>query len=79
MAASTDALRKVFARIDERLEADIARVQEFVRQPSISAEGRGIRESAELLHGYFTTLGCDPVEIVGFGPRDGAGPPAEPS
>jgi acetylornithine deacetylase/succinyl-diaminopimelate desuccinylase-like protein len=64
MVADTTVQKDVFARIDERLEADIARVQDFVRQPSISAEGRGIRECAELLHGYFTALGCDPVEIV---------------
>ena len=38
--------QQVFARIDERLEDDILRLQEFVRQPSISAENRGIRECA---------------------------------
>ena len=36
--------QQVIARIDERLEDDILRLQEFVRQPSISAENRGIRE-----------------------------------
>ncbi len=61
------AQRAVFARIDERLEADIGRVQEFVRQPSISAEDLGIRECAALLREYFTAIGCDPAEIVETG------------
>ena len=56
--------RLVFARIDERLEADILRLQTFVRQPSISAEGFGIRECAELLRGYLAAIGCDPAEVV---------------
>ncbi|MCC2629729.1 MAG: hypothetical protein K0S14_3379 [Thermomicrobiales bacterium] len=56
--------RRVFARIDERLEADILRLQTFVRQPSISAEGFGIRECAELLRGYLAAIGCDPAEVV---------------
>lgn len=61
------AQRAVFARIDERLEADIGRVQEFVRQPSISAENHGIRECAALLREYLAALGCDPAEIVETG------------
>jgi acetylornithine deacetylase/succinyl-diaminopimelate desuccinylase-like protein len=61
------AQRAVFARIDVRLEADIERVQEFVRQPSISAEDRGIRECAALLRDYLAALGCDPAEIVETG------------
>ena len=56
--------QQVFARIDERLEDDILRLQEFVRQPSISAENRGIRECAELLRGYLAAIGCTPAEIV---------------
>jgi acetylornithine deacetylase/succinyl-diaminopimelate desuccinylase-like protein len=59
--------REVFARIDERLEADILRLQTFVQQPSISAEGFGIRECAELLRGYLAALGCDPAEVVETG------------
>jgi acetylornithine deacetylase/succinyl-diaminopimelate desuccinylase-like protein len=54
----------VFARIDERLEDDILRLQAFVRQPSISAENRGIRECAALLRDYLAALGCEQAEIV---------------
>ena len=56
--------REVFARIDERLEADILRLQTFVRQPSISVENHGIRECAELIRGYLESLGCDLAEVV---------------
>ncbi len=59
--------QQVFARIDERLEDDILRLQEFVRQPSISAENRGIRECAELLRGYLAGIGCTPAEVVETG------------
>ena len=67
MGAAASVEDEVFARIDERLEADILRLQAFVRQPSISAENRGIRECADLLRGYLVALGCDPVEIVETG------------
>jgi hypothetical protein len=46
----------LIARIDERLEADILRLQAFVRQPSISAENHGIRECAAMIREYFEAL-----------------------
>jgi acetylornithine deacetylase/succinyl-diaminopimelate desuccinylase-like protein len=64
MSAATAVQQKVFTRIDERLEDDILRLKEFVRQPSISAENHGIRECAELLRGYLAALGCDTAEVV---------------
>lgn len=64
MAVPTDELASVFAWIDDHLEEHVARLQEFVRQPSISAESYGIRECAALLRGYLADLGCEPVEIV---------------
>ena len=67
MDSSATAQRRVFARIDERLEADILRLQAFVRQPSISAENHGIRECAALIREYFEALGCNPAEIVETG------------
>jgi acetylornithine deacetylase/succinyl-diaminopimelate desuccinylase-like protein len=64
MSAVATTQREVFARIDERLDADILRLQSFVRQPSISAENHGIRACAELLRGYLAALGCQLAEIV---------------
>jgi acetylornithine deacetylase/succinyl-diaminopimelate desuccinylase-like protein len=54
----------IFSYLDAHLDAHIARIQEFVRQPSISAENNGIRVCANLLLGYLADLGCDPAEIV---------------
>lgn len=42
----------------------IEKVREFLRQPSISAEGMGIRESAGLLMRFYRDLGCQEVELV---------------
>ena len=49
---------KVFAHIDKNLPQHIAKVQELVRQPSISPENKGVRECASLVMQYLTSLGC---------------------
>ena len=49
---------KVFAHIDKNLPQHTAKVQELVRQPSISPENKGIRECANLVMQYLTSLGC---------------------
>jgi len=49
---------KVFAHIDKNLPQHIAKVQELIRQPSISPENKGIRECANLVMQYLTSLGC---------------------
>jgi len=54
-------LEKTYRDIDENIEAHIKRLQEFVRQPSISQTGEGVKECAELLKGYFKELGCKEV------------------
>lgn len=42
----------------------LARLREFIAQPSISKEDLGIQECAELLLGYFQQLGCQEAHIV---------------
>src|SRR6266571_254491 len=49
---------KVFAHIDKNLLQHIAKVQELIRQPSISPEDKGIPECANLVMQYLTSLGC---------------------
>src|SRR2546430_3594422 len=49
---------KVFAHIDKNLPQHIAKLQELVRQPSISPENNGVRECANLILQYLTDLGC---------------------
>jgi len=57
-------LEKVYRNIDENIEAHIKRLQEFIRQPSISQTGEGIKECAELLKSYFKELGCKETRLV---------------
>lgn len=54
MAAALDA---VFAYIDAHREAALTRLIDYVRQPSISAHGLGIRETAERLVGVLRQIG----------------------
>lgn len=50
--------------IEAHKQEHIAKVQEFLRQPSISAESVGIRECAELLASYYRALGCQEVTLI---------------
>ncbi len=59
---------RVFDDIAAHRDEHLARIREYVRQPSVSATGQGIPETAELLAGYYRRLGCREVEIV---PTDG--------
>jgi acetylornithine deacetylase/succinyl-diaminopimelate desuccinylase-like protein len=58
--------------IDTYIEANSAELVEdlrrLVRQPSVAAEGRGIRECAELLLGQMRSFGMAPELIEGAGP-----------
>src|SRR5215472_11685880 len=51
MSISTPAerLEPVLTRIEEQRDAALADVQRFCRQPSISAQGQGMREMAQLV------------------------------
>jgi acetylornithine deacetylase/succinyl-diaminopimelate desuccinylase-like protein len=57
-------LEKVCRNIDERIDAHIKRLQEFVRQPSISQTREGVKECAELLKSHFRELGCKEARLV---------------
>ncbi len=49
---------KVFAYMDQNIPKHIARIQELVRQPSISPENKGVRDCANLVLRNFKELGC---------------------
>jgi hypothetical protein len=51
-------LQKVYAHIDENIDAHVENFQKWIRQPSISNSGEGIPESAEMVKGFFDELGC---------------------
>lgn len=49
---------------EQNKDLDIARIQEFLRQPCIPSEYSGCRESAKLLMEYYRSLGCQEVELI---------------
>lgn len=57
-------VKAIHRYIEEHEAAHIAKVQEFLRQPSISAENLGVKECAELLRQYYADLGCKEAELV---------------
>ena len=42
-------------------------MQDFLRQPSISAEKYRVRECAEILKGYLVDLGCKDARLIETG------------
>jgi acetylornithine deacetylase/succinyl-diaminopimelate desuccinylase-like protein len=56
-------LENIYKHIDDHLNEHVASIQEFVRQPSISHTGEGIRECAKLVEKYFKELGCQETRI----------------
>ncbi|HZY47155.1 MAG TPA: M20/M25/M40 family metallo-hydrolase, partial [Candidatus Bathyarchaeia archaeon] len=50
---------KVFAYIEQHFPDHVKKLQELVRQPSVSPENKGIRECAQLVLKYLRDLGCE--------------------
>ena len=55
---------KIFKYIDANIDKHIVKVQEFLKQPSVSAENYGVRECAELLRDHFKAIGCQEAKLV---------------
>ncbi len=62
--AVTCGLEPVYRHIDENLGVHLAKIQQFLRQPSISDDGTGIHDCAELLRSYYESLGAQEASIV---------------
>jgi acetylornithine deacetylase/succinyl-diaminopimelate desuccinylase-like protein len=60
-------LQKVYAHIDENIDAHVYNLQKWIQQPSISNSGEGIPESAEMVKGFFDELGCQQTQIFDVG------------
>ncbi|MBM3450652.1 MAG: M20/M25/M40 family metallo-hydrolase [Armatimonadetes bacterium] len=58
-----DLLARVERHVRAHLDEDIGRIQTLIRQPSISSENRGIRETATMLYNDFQALGCREARI----------------
>ncbi|HEX6323721.1 MAG TPA: M20/M25/M40 family metallo-hydrolase [Vicinamibacterales bacterium] len=54
----------VYAHIDANIAAHLEQLRRWVRQPSVSAQNRGIREMAEMLAGDLRGLGFKEVALV---------------
>ena len=54
---ATHSLNAVFAHIDQQRDAFITRLLDYVRQPSISAHGIGMTETADFLLAHLQALG----------------------
>src|SRR5437870_3522500 len=55
---------KIYQYIDEHLDEHIGHIQQWVRQPSVSWDNLGMKESAALVAEAHRTLGCQEVEIL---------------
>jgi acetylornithine deacetylase/succinyl-diaminopimelate desuccinylase-like protein len=67
LAASTD-LKPVFAEADKRHDEAVKRLQEWIHQPSIAAENRGMSEGCDLMIRLLKDAGFQRAERV---PTDG--------
>src|SRR5206468_6035565 len=67
-ALSDDALGAIRAEIAKRQDEGVRRLQEWIRQPSIAAENRGMSEGCELMMRLAREAGFDNVTRV---PTDG--------
>src|SRR5574341_487014 len=59
--AAADDLAPIWAEIAKRREETIARIQTWIRQPSIAAENRGMSEGCELTMQMFRDAGFQSV------------------
>ncbi len=57
-------IKKIHKHIEDHKREHTAKIQEFLRQPSVSSWNLGIQECAEMLRGYFKQLGCQEAELV---------------
>src|SRR5437879_585189 len=64
----SDDLAPIFSEIEKRHDEAVARLQEWIRQPSIAAENRGVNEGCELTMRLLKDAGFDPVTKI---PTDG--------
>src|SRR5213082_2207972 len=63
-----DDLAPIFTEIEKRHDEAVARLQEWIRQPSIAAENRGVNEGCELTMRMLKDAGFDQVTKI---PTDG--------
>ena len=60
-AQSTSDLKPVFSEVEKRHDESVRRIQEWIRQPTIAAEDKGIAEGADLMMQLLRDVGCGQV------------------
>ncbi|MGH9813143.1 MAG: hypothetical protein ACRD4T_08410, partial [Candidatus Acidiferrales bacterium] len=60
----SDTLKKIHRHIDDNLPRHLTKIQEFLRQPSVSSWNMGVKDCAEMLVGYLKQLGCKEANLV---------------
>ena len=53
--------------IEQNIPQHIETIQEFIKQPSISQTGEGIKEASEMVQKYLSRLGFEGIEEVTMG------------
>ncbi|MEM3385794.1 MAG: peptidase M20, partial [Nitrososphaeria archaeon] len=66
---SQNMINKVYEDIDKNFEKYVKDLQAYLSQPSISATGEGIEETAQMTAEYIKKLGSKDVRLVRF--KDG--------
>jgi hypothetical protein len=60
-AQATPDLKPILAEVNKRHSESLTRIQEWIRQPTIAAENKGIDEGCELMMHLLRDAGCDQV------------------
>src|SRR5438876_9382421 len=58
--AETD-LKPVLAEIEKRHDESVRRIQDWIKQPTIAAENKGINEGCDLMMRLLRDVGCQQV------------------
>ena len=57
-------VKKIHKHMEDHKREHIAKIQEFLRQPSVSSWNMGVKECAEMLRNYFQKMGSKEAELV---------------
>jgi acetylornithine deacetylase/succinyl-diaminopimelate desuccinylase-like protein len=61
-ASGAERLAPIYAEVERRHDESVARLQEWIRQPSIAAENRGMEEGCKLMMRFLREAGFQHVE-----------------
>src|SRR6266852_7707092 len=60
-AATASDLKLILAEIEKRHEESVHRIQDWIKQPTIAAENKGINEGCDLMMRLLRDVGCNQV------------------